>query len=144
MKSLHRCRLVILLFFLLYAVSPVTYNLTAGPHAAASTLETASRSFSSATLFLLEALYAAIAGSDDHDADLPVNRILIKKTCAVHRGNNNLGFKLVHATKHVSASVDLRSTFTIDGGSVDLILSWSDKSDEYRSLSSGLSPPVLS
>ena len=146
MKSHRNCGLVVLLFFLIYAGSPLTYNLTEGRHSAASALGTAAHSFSNVTLYLLEALYAAIARSDDDDQDqgLPSKHILISKKWAIHRGNNDILYRSAHTVNHLSEALNIRRMFTVIASIIDLDQYWPKKSDEYRPLASGLSPPFLS
>jgi hypothetical protein len=79
----HRfCRVLVLFFFSLYAVSPIVYATTANIPAASPANDT---SISSTKLYLFEVLYDAIAGSDDKDDKEPAHHILVVKKKALHR-----------------------------------------------------------
>ena len=142
MKNHRNCRLVILLFFLVYGVSPLTYDLSSRSLTAGAGLGTAALSFSNASLYLLETLYGAIARPFNAGEDPPAKRILIRKKVAVTRGKDIIVLKLTRAVSHPSAPVDLRSLATT--GSVASVPTSLKRSAEYMPLSSGLSPPVPS
>jgi hypothetical protein len=139
----QRCRLILLFLFLVYAVSPLTWNFIAGPRPAAPDAGAPARSVSSATLYLLDLLYAAVSGSEEHDQDVPENRILLKKKWAVHRGSNIVS-RPAPAIQQLSAAAAPCPAGAIAAGTAGWARPWPKKPDAYLPLSSGLSPPLLS
>jgi hypothetical protein len=83
----HRpCKVLILLFFSFYAVSPIVYSTNANVPAASRANDT---SISNATLYLFQVLYNAIARSDDEDDRETEQHLLVIKKKALHRGRTD-------------------------------------------------------
>jgi len=144
MKGYQSYRLVILISFLVYAVSPLTYNLTAGLPSVGADPAAKTRSFTNVTLFVLEALFEAITQNDGQDEELPANRILIKKKWAVNRGRRELIPELPHAKKQIVADTAPCPFFPLPGKLFEPGLPTTGKAEVRLPRSSGLSPPRLS
>jgi hypothetical protein len=87
MSHNRSCKVLILLFFSLYAISPIVYGINANGVPDASSGKAAS--LSPATLYLIEVLYDAITGSSDQGDREPGQHILVLKKKALHRGRTN-------------------------------------------------------
>lgn len=143
MKTPRICRTTFILFFLLYALSPLTYDLSAPSLATGAQRGDPGRSLRNVSLYLIEALYEIfVPPSEPLDESSP-NRVLIRKKSAVSRGR----FDPVPQTclSAVFAAATLTGPLHFSPGSQHyaVVPRWCDKSSACLPVSSGLSPPLF-
>jgi hypothetical protein len=144
MMKRHRIYLMALvLFFLLYGLSPLTYDLSAKSISSDSSRATSKRSLRNASIYIVEVLCEAFSPPDEDEPenDSSPNRVLIAKKSAVHRGK----FDIVPQSGRIPviAPADPRPYSSIETERAEIRWSWDRKSSGCLSLSSGLSPPCF-
>lgn len=130
-------------FFLLYGLSPLTYDLSAKPFSSNLSRAASERSFRNASLYIVEVLCEAFFQPDEDqpDNDTSPNRVLIAKKSAVHRGRFDLAPQ--SGRMPVVAAADPRPYPHIETERAEVRWSRLGKSSGCLSHSSGLSPPFF-
>jgi len=140
--KLHKIALMV--FFLLYAVSPLTYDVSTKSSTSDLSRGTSKRTLREASLYLIEVLYVAFSGPEKRENGPAPNPLLITKKSAVLRGR----FDLVPQSDRIAAFVPsdptARHYFNIEDERVEIMRSWLRRSYACLRLSSGISPPLLS
>jgi len=144
MKKFRTCNVALMVFFLLYALSPLTYNLTEKSITSDLFRGMSERSLRNASLYLVEALYEAFFPPDESGKDPSPNRVLIRKNSAVQRSKFDAvpqsGNSAVFSTADLTACLH----FSLGSERAEIVWPWLGKSSGCLPLSSGLSPPLLS
>jgi hypothetical protein len=91
LMRVHRsCKLLVLVFFGVYSISPVAYGIAAHTSPAGQT-KGAHASVKS-TIYLLEVLYDSLTHKDEADGRKPAKHVLVAKKKALARGRSNTVF----------------------------------------------------
>jgi hypothetical protein len=101
-------------------------------------------SFCSASLYLIESLYEAFAGSSRPENESSPNRVLIKKKRAVHRGRFTLFPQSGCVVVFTAADLTSRRFIHIEKKQAHIVRSRLKETSGFLPLFSGLSPPYLS
>jgi hypothetical protein len=140
----HRIYMIALVFFfLLYGLSPLTYDLSAKPFSSNLSPAASKRSFRNASLYIIEVLCEAFSQPDEDqpDNDSSPNRVLITKKSAVHRGRFDLFPQ--SGRMPVLTPADPEPYHKIENERAEVNWSRLGKSSGCLSQSSGLSPPFF-
>jgi hypothetical protein len=145
MKRHRFHKVAFLLFFALYAISPLTYDLSA--HSITPLFPShgsSERSFRSTSLYLIEILFETFSPDVDADSQSSPNRVLINKKSAVHRGRFDLVPQSGNVVVFAAADLTACQYEGITDKRAESIRPQLRKSCDCLPLSSGLSPPRLS
>ena len=144
MTKYRTWKTVLAAFFLLYALSPLTYDLSAKSSTSSLSWGASGRSIRNASLYLVEVLYHAFSRSEEPESDPSPKRVLIRKNSAVQRGRFDLVPQSGRIAFFAAADLTARQHFSIEGEQAEITRSWPRKSSGCLPVSSGLSPPTLS
>ncbi len=98
MTSHRVLKILLLLFFTVYAVSPVAIDISA--QSLSKITATAAPSFT-ATLYMVEILFGPLSGGEDEtDAQDPARHVLVFKKKALHRGRYDAVHRHCSGVKH--------------------------------------------
>jgi hypothetical protein len=140
----HRTfKIALVVFFLLYGLSPLTCKLSAKSVTFRQSGGTSGRTFRNASLYLIEILYDAFSqpAEDEPENESSPNRVLITKKSAVQRGRLDLVSQSGRVA--VFAPADPRQYSGIEYERAEIRWSMVRKNSDCLPLSSGLSPPPL-
>jgi hypothetical protein len=143
----HRTfKIALVVFFLLYGLSPLTYDLSAKSVTFRQSGGTPGRTFRNASLYLIEILYEAFSqpAEDEPENESSPNRVLITKKSAVQRGRLDLVSQSGRVAVFAPAPADPRQYSGIEYERAEIRWSMLRKNSDCLPLSSGLSPPPLS
>ena len=144
MKGHRTNKIVLLVFFVLYALSPLTYDLSVKSITSDPSRGTSEQSFHKTSLYLIEALYEAVFPPDEpKDESLP-NRILIKKKSIVRRGRPDLVSQSGRIAVFAAADPTAGRHFSIRSERSGILQPWLMKNRGCLPRYPGLSPPLLS
>ena len=137
-------KIALLVFFVIYALSPLTYDLSARSVTSDLCRGTSERSVSTISLHLIEVLCEAFAPPDD-----PINRsspksVFIKKKSAIQRGRFDLAPLSGRIASFATADLTAFQHFSIERAGTEISRPWLRKNNDCLPHSSGLSPPLLS
>jgi hypothetical protein len=144
MKRHRICKIALVLSFLLYALSPLTYDLSARSMLSTISPEASERTFRNASLYLIEILYEVFFDPQETEKESSPNRVLIRKKSALQRGRYTLVAHSSPSATFAAAALTSREQFSIAVARAEIIRPWFRKCDRCLPLSSGLSPPILS
>ena len=141
----HRlCNISLVLSFLLYALSPLTYDLSARSTLLNKPPEANERVLHNASLYLIEILYEVFLDAHESEGESSPNRVIIKKKSSVQRGRYVLTTRSAGKAVFTAADTSFQGQFSISTEQAAVIRPWLRKNDYCQPLSSGLPPPLLS
>jgi hypothetical protein len=135
--------IALVFFFLLYGLSPLTYDLSAKSFNSNRFPATSDQSFRNASLYIIQVLCEVFFQPDEDqpDNDPSPNHVLITKKSAVHRGRFDL---VPHSGRMpVLTPADPQPYHEIEIERAEVSWSWLGKTSGCLSQSSGLSPPFF-
>lgn len=141
----HRfSKYLILLSFMLYAVSPLTYSIRGSGPAGSLPRDSTGISFRNATLLVLDILYSSIAQDTPADEGPSPDRVLIRKNHAVQRGRYDLSPSPAKASVSFHNDAFRRLFFASFFETAGLSQPLVRRTSGHLPSSSGLSPPASS
>jgi len=138
------CKIALVLSFLLYALSPLTYDLSARSMLPAMSPKASERALRNASLYLIEILYEVFFDPQETERESSPNRVLIRKKSALQRGRYTLVAQSSPSAAFAAAALTAQEQFSIAVARAEIIYPWLRKCGRCLPLSSGLSPPILS
>jgi hypothetical protein len=145
MKRYRFHKVAFLFFFALYAVSPLTYDLSAHSITPSSPSHGSSEcSFRSTSLYLIEILFETFSPDVEADSQSSPNRVLVNKKSAVHRGRFDLIPRSCNVAVVADSDLTAYHTASLMSERAERVRPLLSKGCVCLPLSSGLSPPRLS
>lgn len=136
-------KIALVVFFSLYALSPLTYDLSTKSISCDLSRRMSERSLRNASLYLIEVIYDSFSGANEPENESSPDRVLIKKNGAVLRGKFDLFPKYNHIAAFAAADPSARCSIHLGKEQIKIEQVRFKKNSACLPLSSGLSPPSL-